>query len=103
MFLIDSLGMKGFLKTLRGGIMGLRDEIAQTIQTADKSYFFEDYAKQASAVLKMLDSKGYVIVPKQATESMIVAGENGIVAGKMKPAEHVQHVFQAMVKAGATK
>lgn len=83
--------------------MVIRDEIAKTIKTADSSYFFEDYSKQASAVMRMLESKGFVIVPKKATDTMIVAGENGIVPGKMKPAEHVQHVFQAMVSAGAAK
>lgn len=86
-----------------GGSMGIREDIANTIQLADKSYFFEDYGKQATAVLKMLESKGYAIVPKKATEPMVTAGENGIVAGKVKPAEHVQHVFHAMVAAGAQK
>jgi hypothetical protein len=83
--------------------MAIKDDIAKTIQTADSSYFFEDYSKQAAAVIRMLESKGYAIVPKKATESMIEAGENGIIAGKMKPAEHVQHVFHAMVAAGAAK
>lgn len=83
--------------------MGIHEDIANTIQSTDKNYFFEDYGKQASAVLKMLESKGYVIVPKKATESMVSAGEHGIIPGKMRPAEHVQHVFQAMVAAGVQK
>lgn len=83
--------------------MSLCNEIASTIQKADSSYFFENYTKQANAVIKMLESKGYVIIPKKPTEEMIAAGENGIRSGKVRPAEHVQHVFTAMAAAGAQK
>ena len=83
--------------------MALCDEIANTIQKADSSYFFENYTKQAAAVISMLESKGYLIVPKKPTEEMISAGENGIRSGKVKPAEHVQHVYTTMALAGAKK
>ncbi len=83
--------------------MALSDDIANAIKKADSSYFFENYTKQAAAVISMLESKGYIIVPKKPTDEMISAGENGIRAGKVKPAEHVQHVFNVMALAGAKK
>ncbi len=49
--------------------------IADTIQKADKSYLFEDYTKQALAVVQALKSEGYIVVPRKATEAMLEAGE----------------------------
>lgn len=74
--------------------------IADAIQKADKSYLFEDYTKQASAVVQLLRDEGYAIVPRRATEAMLDAGEQSILAGKVHPKEHVRTVYEAMVGCG---
>lgn len=79
--------------------MTLHKDIARAIQKADKSYFFEDYSKQARAVLRMLEKEGYIIVPKQPTDDMIQAGSDAILPGKVKPDVLVRHVFESMMKA----
>lgn len=80
--------------------MSVKKKIAVTIKRADKSYFFEDYGKQASAVMRMLDKNGYVIVPKEPDEDMIKAGDSAIENGKVDPTELVKMVYAAMTKSG---
>jgi len=79
--------------------MALHQDIARAIQKADNSYFFEDYSKQARAVLRALEKEGYVIVPKSPTEDMIQAGSDAILPGKVRPDALVRHVFESMTKA----
>ncbi|MBY0354353.1 MAG: hypothetical protein K2Q12_01335 [Rickettsiales bacterium] len=74
--------------------------IADTIQKADKSYLFEDYTKQALAVVQALKAEGYIVVPRKATEAMLEAGEKSILAGKTHPKDHVRWVYDAMVSCG---
>ena len=74
--------------------------IADAIQKADKSYLFEDYTKQASAVVQLLKEEGYVIVPRRATEAMIDAGERAVLNGKVNPRDHVRWVYEAMAGCG---
>lgn len=81
--------------------MSVQREIASAIQQADTSYFFEDYSKQALAVLRVLERNGYAIVPKDPTEEMIKAGSDAILPGKVKPDALVRHVYTSMAKAAA--
>jgi 2-iminoacetate synthase ThiH len=74
--------------------------IAEAIQKADRSYLFEDYTKQALAVLQALKEQGYTVVPRRATEAMLEAGEKAILPGKMHPKDHVRWVYDAMVASG---
>ncbi len=83
--------------------MSVHRDIAIAIQNADTSYFFEDYSKQAAAVVKVLASKGYCVLPKEPTEPMIQAGTEAILPGKVHPEEHVKYVYSAMLKAALRK
>ncbi len=83
--------------------MALYKDIARAIQKADNSYFFEDYTKQARAVLRALDQGGYAIVPKEPTEAMLQAGSDAILPGKVRPEVLVRHVFESMTDAAAKK
>ena len=83
--------------------MAICDDIATAIQKADSSYFFEDYTKQALAVLRALDASGYAIVPRKATDAMAEAAIEGMKYGNMKPEDHVKHVYQVMVHASKQK
>lgn len=73
--------------------------IAKAIKKADSSYFFEDYNKQANAVLKMLDKEGYKIVPKMASPRQIEAGTAAISKGRVRPADFVHTLYAIMVAA----
>lgn len=72
--------------------------LAKTIKKADRSYFFEDYGKQAAAVVATLDKQGYAIVPKEASEEMCQYAADNLTTGRMKPEQHVGHVYKAMVE-----
>lgn len=85
------------------GGMSLHKDIARAIQNADTSYFFEDYTKQARAVLRALEQGGYRIVPKEPTDAMLQAGSEAILPGKVRPEALVRHVFASMTEAAQGK
>lgn len=72
--------------------------IAKAIRKTDKSYFFEDYGEQASAVISALKQQGYVIVPKEASEEMCEFAAENMTTGRMKPEQHVAHVWRTMIE-----
>jgi hypothetical protein len=74
--------------------------IADAIQKADKSYLFEDYTKQALAVVQALKQEGYTVVPRQPTEAMLEAGERTILPGKIPPKELVRGIYTGMIHSG---
>ncbi|TAE84307.1 MAG: hypothetical protein EAY76_00225 [Alphaproteobacteria bacterium] len=74
--------------------------IAKAIQEADKSYFFEDYSKQANAVMQALKAANLTFMPTQPTERMIQAGIAAIGSGKIRPEDHVRYIFTDMIKEG---
>lgn len=72
--------------------------IARTIKEADSSYFFEDYTKQAVAVINAISNAGYVLVPKDPSLKMIQAGVNAVMIGKTQPHELAKQIYSAMIK-----
>ncbi len=79
--------------------MSIHDTIAVAIKKADKSYFFENYSDQASEVLRVLDRKGYIVIPRDPTEDMVKAGADSIASGQVKPDALVKQVFGTMLNA----
>lgn len=77
----------------------LRKIIARAIKDADKSWFNEDYSKQADAVLRGLKSKGYTVVQLEPTEDQVEAGKEALTTGRYRPTEVVATLYKAMVKA----
>lgn len=77
----------------------VRQLIATAIKKADKTYFFENYSKQARAVLKALAKEGYVIAPIEPDETMIERGVDQVLSGSVKPQTHVRRVYGAMIHA----
>lgn len=73
--------------------------IAKAIKKADNSYFFENYTKQAKAVLKALEKEGYKVVPKLASEKQIEAGTAAISSGRVRPSDLVHTIYAIMVAA----
>ncbi len=79
----------------------VRPIIAQAIQKADSSYFFENYEKQADAVIKTLVEKGFVITPIEPTDTMLEAGKEAIFYGRNNPIALAKVIFIHMLKACA--
>ena len=77
----------------------LQNIIAKAIHKSDRTYFFENYDRQADAVLKALHKQGYAIVPLEPSETMVEQGVAAIPFGNIKPDLHVRQVYQAMAKA----
>lgn len=78
----------------------IEETIATAIQKADSSYFFENYNKQAKAVLKALDQEGYKVVPKMASPKQIEAGTAAISRGRVRPQDLVHTIYAIMIAAG---
>lgn len=78
----------------------IEETIATAIQKADSSYFFENYNKQAKAVLKALDQEGYKVVPKMASPKQIEAGTAAISRGRVRPQDFVHTLYAIMIAAG---
>jgi len=73
--------------------------IAEAIKGADNSYFFENYTKQANAVIKSLRQNGYVIVPYYPTVDMVKAAMDELQYGSNKFTNVVMPMYLAMMKA----
>ncbi len=80
----------------------LREAIAKAIKKADNSYFFENYSKQAAAVLACLEKEGYAMLPLKPSEEMIKIGLDNIPNGRVKPEKLVENIYLAMIKAAKT-
>lgn len=77
---------------------GLRGVIAKAIKEADKSYFWEDYSKQASSVMKALYFAGYVIVPETPSVKMVKSGVDSVMIGRTQPQELAKQIYTAMIR-----
>jgi hypothetical protein len=82
----------------------LRSKIANAIQTADSSYFNENYSKQADAVLKVIANEGYVLLPKELAPELWKQVADGMRTGRLRPEDHVKDVFETVIRtAGSLK
>lgn len=79
----------------------VRDEvttlIAEAIKDADRTYFFENYTNQATAVLAELEERGLCIVPMSPPEDAIEAGREVMRDGRYRPSEVLTAIYKAMV------
>ncbi|MBP5858907.1 hypothetical protein KAJ83_17945 [Marivibrio halodurans] len=78
----------------------IRTAIAKAIKQADRSWFNENYDKQAAAVLQTLRRDGYAIVPVEPDAGTIEAGVEAMQAGRHRPADVLRSLYRAMVAAG---
>jgi hypothetical protein len=76
-----------------------RQIIAKAISEADSSYFFEDYDKQAAAVLSALAEAKLTIVPSELTEDHIKHALDNMPYGTVKPERLVVNVYNAVLNA----
>lgn len=76
-----------------------QEVIAEAIKDADKSYFFENYTKQAANVVAELRKHGYVIVPYYPTVQMVKAAMDELQYGQNRFTNVVMPMYLAMMKA----
>ena len=78
----------------------LQTTIENAISKADASYFFEDYTKQAKAVIAALDAKGFVVMAKDLPEVMKLHSD--FVQGQMRALAEQFEAKRAHLRAVAT-
>lgn len=75
--------------------------IQDAIAEADSSYFFENYTKQAQAVIQALEKAGYSIhVANTATipAELWEKAADQMKTGRIRPAEHVKDVYEVVLR-----
>lgn len=81
----------------------LQSVIENAICKADSSYFFEDYTKQALAVIKALETAGFAVVAKDLPEDLWAKIGAEMKTGRVSPTEHVKDVFQTGLRLAGLK
>lgn len=76
----------------------IADIIAESIKKADKSYFNEDYAKQAQAVIDGLRKQGYAVVPIRPPDPLVEFAIENIPFGRLRPSELIRTLYSVMVE-----
>lgn len=76
----------------------LEDLIAKAIKDADKSFFNEDYTKQARAVMAALKKAGYEVAPVKPPEGLVEWAKDNIPFGRLRPAELITQMYSMMVE-----
>lgn len=72
--------------------------IENAISKADSSYFFENYTKQAQAVIAALEKAGFAIVPTDAPATLWERAANEMKTGRIKPEAHVKDVYETVLR-----
>ncbi len=77
---------------------GLEDLIAKAIKDADKSFFNENYNKQAKAVVAALKKAGYEVVPNRPPDGLVEWAKENIPFGRLRPADLISQMYSMMVE-----
>jgi hypothetical protein len=81
---------------------GMTDDIetiiAKAIKRADRTFFNENYTKQAQSVIRAVNKAGWGIVPLEPDGETIQAGREQIEIGRHKPSDVARAVYTAMVR-----
>lgn len=76
----------------------LQSVIETAIAKADSSYFFEDYSKQAQAVIKAVEAAGFTFVPSTIAPDTWAKAADQMKTGRIKPEEHVKDVYETVLR-----
>ena len=72
--------------------------IQNAIAKADSSYFFEDYTKQAKAVLGALKAAGYTLVSTEHDEEVWKKVADQMRTGRLQPHVHTKDVVDTFFR-----
>jgi len=76
----------------------LQSVIENAIAKADSSYFFEDYTKQARAVIAAMEKAGYTVIPTNFAEDTWQKAADQMKTGRLKPDAHVKDVWETVLR-----
>lgn len=76
----------------------LREVIAVAIRGADRTFFNEDYGKQAAAVISALRKAGYEIVPREASDALVDFACENLPFGRLKQQDFIKQLYQLLVE-----
>jgi hypothetical protein len=76
----------------------LQETIAEAIQKTDKSFFNEDYMKQAMAVITSLRKAGYEIVPNKASDGLVDFACDNLPFGRLKQQDFIKELYVLLVE-----
>jgi hypothetical protein len=71
--------------------------IAKSIKDADKSFFNEDYLKQAKAVIDGLRRSGLEVVPVKPPDELVTFASENIPTGRLRPTDFIRTMYSVMV------
>lgn len=71
--------------------------IAQSIKDADKSFFNEDYMKQAKSVVDGLRKAGLEVVPVKPPDELVTFASENIPFGRLRPTDFIRTMYSVMV------
>ncbi|MBB6249637.1 hypothetical protein [Nitrospirillum iridis] len=74
------------------------ETIAQAIKRADKTFFNENYTKQAQAVVDGLRKAGFEVVPVKPPEVLVEYAVENIPFGRLRPSELIRALYGTMVE-----
>lgn len=86
--------MKGVKHTMSTYLVTM---IAKAIRSADKSWFNEDYTKQALAVLEVLRAQGWELCPKEPPEGLIEFAVDNMPFGRMRPEDLLREIYRTLI------
>ncbi len=75
----------------------IQEIIAQSIKDADKSFFNEDYMKQAKSVVDALRKSGLEVVPVKPPEELVTYASENIPLGRLRPTDFIRTMYSTMV------
>lgn len=75
----------------------IQEIIAQSIKDADKSFFNEDYMKQAKSVVDGLRKSGLEVVPVKPPEELVTYASENIPLGRLRPTDFIRTMYSTMV------
>ncbi len=72
--------------------------IAEAIREADRSWFNEDYTKQAQNVLRAVRSQGLEIVPRSPPDELVEQAIDDMPMGRLTREQVMTEIYKAMLK-----
>lgn len=75
----------------------IQEIIARSIKDADKSFFNEDYMKQAKSVVDGLRRSGLEVVPIKPPEELVTFASENIPLGRLRPTDFIRTMYSTMV------
>lgn len=74
------------------------ETIAASIKQADKSFFNENYTRQAKAVIEGLRRAGFEVVPARPPEVLVEYAAENIPFGRLKQSDLIRSLYTIMVE-----